>query len=373
MILNTFKNKKKFLISNEKKARIQKEIEELTNLSKGIFSKIKEFELGYYITIIIDKTCIGINLNENKFSNLPDIIKFLMIIDYNFPENPPKILSRTNFCFPNLMDGRNLSNSIILKWNPLISLSSIAKTIPVFIKQILLSTSYHFYGKFELGAVYDLRNFNNMLVNYFCCKIIDDNNLNSKITNDNNYTIILSDDCFILFENLEIAPNFGKIIFWSTLFSIIDIQINKEKKVIKINFYMDEKNIDKTLKLEIDNILFFRETIVKLMSNLNIKIESFKLTKGQQREKRISIKDINRMNIEQIEDNIKYLLQKINHNEINFYVVNTYSILCGKAIEYYSINDNEDNKKKSKEILIKMKEILSRKDIQLIMKDDALF
>jgi len=373
MLLNTFKNKKKFLIQKDKKARIEKEIEEVSNLSNGIYSKVKEFELGYYIKIIIDKNKIEINLNENKYSNLPNTIVFLIIIDYSFPDNPPKILSKTNFCFPNLMDGRNLSSSIILKWEPSISLVSIANTIPIFIKQILLSTTYHFYGNFELGAVYDLKNFNNMLVNIFNCKLLDDNNLNNKISNDNIYTIILSDDCFILFENFEYDPNFGKIIFWSTLFSITDIQINKEKKIIKINFYMDEKNIDKTLKLKIENILFFREIIVKLMSNLKIKIESFKLTKGQQREKRISIKDINKMNIEQIQDNIKYLLQKINHNEINFYVVNTFSILCGKAIEYFSINDNEENKKKSKEFLIKMKEILSRKDIQLIMKDDSLF
>ena len=58
MILNTFKNKKNFLISNEKKARIQKEIDELLNLSDGIYSKIKENELGYYVKIIIDKTNI---------------------------------------------------------------------------------------------------------------------------------------------------------------------------------------------------------------------------------------------------------------------------------------------------------------------------
>ena len=372
MKLNFFKNKKNFSISKEKKTRIENEIEELSNLSNGIYSKVKEFELGYYIKIIIDKNRIGININEDKYSNLPNTITFLIIIDYTFPENPPKILSKTNFCFPNLMDGRNLSNSIILKWNPLISLTSIANTIPIFIKQILLSSSYHFYGKFEIGAVYDLKNFNNMLVNLFDCRIIYDNNLNNQKFNDNIYTIILSDDCFILFQNFENSSNLGKIIFWSTLFSITDIQINKEKKIIKINFYLDEKKIEKTLILNIENILFFRETIFKLMSNLNIKIEAFKLTKGQLREKRITLKDINKMNINQIQDNIKYLLQKINHKEINFYVVNTFSILCGKAIEYYSINDNEQNKIKSKEYLNKMKEILSRKDVQLLMKDDIV-
>ena len=37
------------------------------------------------------------------------------------------------------MDGRNLSCSIILKWIPEISLLSVANTIPVFIKKVILA------------------------------------------------------------------------------------------------------------------------------------------------------------------------------------------------------------------------------------------
>ena len=52
-------------------------------------------------------------------------------------------------------------------------------------------------------------------------------------------TLILSDDAFILFESLEEA-NFGQIFFWSSMYGIVDIQINKEQKAASINFYSDD-------------------------------------------------------------------------------------------------------------------------------------
>jgi hypothetical protein len=128
----------------------------------------------------------------------------------------------------------------------------------------------------------------------------------------------------------------GKIIFWSTLFTITDMQINKEKKLIRINFYAEDKKLYKQLRLIMENVLFFREALVKRMSNLKIKIEANKLIKGQLCEKRLTSKDINLMNINEIEDYIKLLLKKIEHNQINFYIINTFSTLCGKEIEYYS-------------------------------------
>ena len=65
------------------------------------------------------------------------------------------------------MDGRDLSNEIIAKWDSEMSLYNVALLIPNFIKKVLTNTNYNFYGKFIVGAVYDLKNFNNMLVNSF--------------------------------------------------------------------------------------------------------------------------------------------------------------------------------------------------------------
>ena len=372
-MLNIFKNKKEYKITSENQKRIKEEIEELSSLTDGLYSKIKEFSMGYYIKIIIDKNKIGIDLKDKKYSNLPETIIFLLIIDYTFPKFPPKILAKTNFCFPNLMDGRNLSNSIIPNWNSETSLITLAKNLPNFLKKILTSNSYCFYGSFQIGSVYDLKNFNNMLVNSFNCKIIFDSDDKRNIINlnksDIEFTLILSDDCLILFQNFENDPSIGKIIFWSTLFSITDMQINKEKKIVRINFYSEEKGIDKEIKLTMENILFFREALVKRMSNLKIKIESNKLIKGQTCEKRLTPKDINKMNIKQIEEQIQILLKKIDRNEISYYVIHTFSVLCGKAIEFYSAKGDE-YLDKNKKYLDMMKNILMRKDVQLIMKEE---
>ena len=54
-----------------------------------------------------------------------------------------------------------------------------------------------------------------------------------------NYELILTEECFLLFEKLDSGN--GKIVFWSTLFSLNDLQLNKLKKICTINFY-DESN-----------------------------------------------------------------------------------------------------------------------------------
>jgi len=56
-----------------------------------------------------------------------------------------------------------------------------------------------------------------------------------------NLTLILSEDALILFEKYENNSSNGKLLFWSTLYSIVDMQINKVHKIVSINFYNDDK------------------------------------------------------------------------------------------------------------------------------------
>ena len=53
-----------------------------------------------------------------------------------------------------------------------------------------------------------------------------------------NYVLILTEDCFLLLEKVDNWN--GKIVFWSSLFSITNLQLNKSKKVTTINFYDDD-------------------------------------------------------------------------------------------------------------------------------------
>ena len=269
------------------------------------------------------------------------------------------------------MDGRNLSKSIILKWTPQITLMDIIKTFPLFIKKVLTAKVYEFYGEFTLNSVYNLKNYNNMLVNTFPCFIdngTEETNLKKLhlfYGDISTHLLIISDDCLVLFKQLEQEAEincYGKIVFWALLFSITDIQINKDKKIVRINLYDNDK--DKViLRLKIGNILFFKETLIKKMSNLKIKNEINKLIKGHYIENKITMRDINKMDINQIEEYIEIFKHKIENDIVNYYIVDTFSLLSGKAIEYYS----KDKSDKGINILIQMKEILKRDNVKKIL------
>ena len=268
------------------------------------------------------------------------------------------------------MDGRDLSPSIILKWTPELSLLGIANTIPIFIKNVLLASDYQFYGTFYINTVYDMKNFDNMLLSNFPCKI--DNNVNNTDKNTSlfygdkgDFSLIISDDVFLLFKNFENEKKelkFGKIVFWSTIFAINDMQINKERKAVRINFFSNDKS-EERLRLIIENVLFFKETLLKKMKNLKCEVETQKLIKGKYIENKIGMKDINNMSLEQIEEGVKFFQKKIKNNEINFYVVDTFNFLSSKCIEYYSKVDA----KKQLEYVMQLKEVLQKPKVQEIL------
>ena len=269
------------------------------------------------------------------------------------------------------MDGRNLSKSIILKWVSQIALIDIIKTIPIFIKKVLTAKVYEFYGDFTLNSVYNLKNYNNMLVNSFPCYIdneVDTTNL-KKIHlfygDTNSHLLIISDDCLVLFKQLEPDAEincYGKIVFWALLFAITDIQINKDKKIVRINLYDNDKDKE-ILRLRIGNVLYFKETLIKKMSNLKIKNEMNKLIKGHYIESKITMRDINNMTINELEEYIDIFKHKIENDMVNYYIVDTFSLLSGKAVEYYSKNKSD----KGMEILMQMKNILKRENVRKIL------
>ena len=193
----------------------------------------------------------------------------------------------------------------------------------------------------------------------------DKKNLFIKSLNlSSNYVIILTEDCFLLFEKMDSGN--GKIVFWSTLFSITDLQLNKLKKITTINFYDEDNNAEYQLKLKVDNILLFRDSLVKKMRSLKVKVESQKLIKGQQQYKRLSEKEIRTMKINDIEKNTNELKERITKGEITDYTVNTFTTLCGKAIEHFSmIGDN-----KYMHYMELMKIVLNLEGVDRLTKDD---
>ena len=178
-----------------------------------------------------------------------------------------------------------------------------------------------------------------------------------------NYILILTEDSFLLLEKLDSGN--GKIVFWSSLFAITDLQLNKSKKITTINFFDEENNAEYQLKLRIDNILLFRDSLVKKMRSLKVKVNSQKLIKGQHLN-RLTEKEIRNMEIKDIEKNTKELKERIDKGEINDYTVSTFMTLSGRAIEYFSsINDEHFT-----EYMNMVKAVLSLEAVDKLIKDN---
>ena len=182
------------------------------------------------------------------------------------------------------------------------------------------------------------------------------------------YYLILTGDALLLFEKIETKTTTtttttteeegGVLIFWSSLYSITDLQMKTKTNTVSINFYNDDTVDEFKLNLIIENIIFFRDTLVKKMRQLHIKSENNKVTK-QTTIKRLSNKEVLTMKIDDIESNIKDLKERIEKGEVNDYTVRTFSTLCGRAIEFFSIKGNG----KDMEYLQLMKKILENEKV----------
>ena len=201
-------------------------------------------------------------------------------------------------------------------------------------------------------------------IDSFNCRISQEEKISDEqyyILNINSdYIIILSGDTFILFELILPLENKAKIVFWSNILSITDLQINKQKKTASINFYEDIENQEYHLKLIIENIMIFRDTLVSRMNSLDIRVVSKMVDPMKQLKKRITMKDITTMNLEEIEQNVKELKKIIDKGEVDSYTVNTFTTLCGKAIE--GLNKNNDEIKQF-EFMNMMKSVLQMEQV----------
>ena len=123
--------------------------------------------------MFIDKRIIGIDLAIEK-SKIPNVIILLMILNGNYPSEAPKIISKSNFTTPTLMDGRDLMSEICPKWIAnKTNLVDIVKKVTPFCARVINNTDYKFYGTFHLGAVYYMKNFDNMIVSKLTIFIIN--------------------------------------------------------------------------------------------------------------------------------------------------------------------------------------------------------
>jgi hydroxymethylpyrimidine pyrophosphatase-like HAD family hydrolase len=142
--------------------------------------------------------------------------------------------------------------------------------------------------------------------------------------------LVLTDDALLLFDVLPTGN--GTLVFWSSLYSISAVRLDKMNQKASFTIFNNENNNEYYLHLNFEKILHFRDALVKKMRTLKIKSESIRVMKGQSGN-RFTKKEINLMKLEDVEKAIDDLEKRIRKGEVNDYTVNTFSVLCGKAME----------------------------------------
>ena len=123
----------------------------------------KDVGKQYLVDVMIEKNIIGIDSEKAK-ERVPETVVFLIIITQGYPDVAPNVLTKSNFCSPSLMDGRDLLKDICLDWKPKSGLKPILEGMLPFLSKVINARGYKFYGTFHNGAIYNLKNFDNMIV-----------------------------------------------------------------------------------------------------------------------------------------------------------------------------------------------------------------
>ena len=93
---------------------------------------------------MIEKNIIGIDSEKAK-ERVPETVVFLIIIVKGYPQIPPKILTKSNFCSPSLMDGRDLLKEICPNWIPKNGFKPILEGVLPFLSRVINARGYKFY------------------------------------------------------------------------------------------------------------------------------------------------------------------------------------------------------------------------------------
>ena len=96
------------------------------------------------------------------------------------------------------------------------------------------------------------------------------------------------------------------------------------------------------------------------MNTLDVKVVSKIVDTSKKMKRRITLKDMSHMRLDDIEKNVRELKNKIERGEVDNYTVNTFTALCGKAIEAFNKQNDE---LKQFEIMNLMKDVLALEQV----------
>jgi len=241
-------------------------------------------------------------------------IKFLLIINKDYPNKEPELYCLTVFSHPHLCDGRNLTNDIINgEWDKKkLSLETLINKIPNFIikfNELIQNDNSIIVGKYILKKVYKI-NFIKELPIFFHDKL-------------NNNKILTISDISLCFFDLD-KKNEGHCLLSSyiDIKDIIEVISKPNKKMITVK-YKNKKT---------KNINIITPSYEEILSILNEKMKIYQKKSGK-------LPDID---IVKVEKEIEEKEKELNKEEANNDTVMNLMSLYQKAVEYYSaINDNK--------------------------------
>ena len=293
------------------------------------FRKLYNKEIEKYDKMIIHA------IYNKKIKSVKDF-SFIIIIDENFPKNPPIIYCYYIDLNINLNDRRDLLNSIIeKKWMMDkakidcvdILLHIIEIKIPDFIFRLLYYEENKiliYYGKYYINEIYNINDFlKNKNIKIFKALTYKMNNKeNIKYSELNIKYIIITDIYILFFDLMEDKPkNLAKLIFVGEIFQYntierLDVDINN-------NIINNSDNNEENNLMNIDPHKILIDWVI------NITTYSFIfsiITEISPNEKKNIINDNNRNNNEEIIDFINIVNKKQNLISIQYkLVINDYN------------------------------------------------
>ena len=321
------------------------EIKELSNWDETGYKILVESMSGfkYSVKIKIDPSLLDQDLV--KLIDKDEDIIFILLIKYNHPYLAPYLFCLTKFSVPELSDGRDLLEEVLMNPWPIKKkklLKKVIKLIPGFINNYLKNVTVEkknvkILGRYYLDSTYELN-----LLKLFPYLFLDDIFEivpvgNDKRVFDDKRKIMITEGFILLFVEKSVFDiQKLKLIFWGPIGSLSLIKQIQGKNVLELK-WKAKKERTTLMRLKTDK----SEQIFEiLMECLNKKKIEFKMTNESYGAKKGELPKIDIVGVEQeiskLEIKIKIKGKEGSNTENTIQLMNLYE----KAVQYYSaVND----------------------------------
>ena len=324
---------------------LNEEIKEISNWNKKGFNILVEQMSGfkYSIKIKIDPSLLDQDLV--KLIDKDEDIVFILLIRYNHPYLSPLLFCLTKFSVPELSDGRDLLEEVLMNPWPIKNkklLKKVIKLIPKFINSYLKNVTAEknnakILGRYYLDSIYEL----NLLKLFPFLYLEDIFEIvpvgNDKRVFDDKRKIMITEGFILLFiEKSVFDIQKLKLIFWGPIGSLSMIKQIQGKNILELK-WKAKKDRTTLMRLKTDK----SEQIFEiLMDCLNKKKIEFKLKNESYGGKKGELPKIDIVSVEQeiskLEIKIKIKGKEGTNMDNTVQLMNLYE----KAVQYYSaVND----------------------------------